>query len=128
MRVPELSVAERTLNFKEVALGFTADMATKEAERCLNCAGALCREVCPYNAPQFGVDENAKIQKCDFCLDRLNENKGPICVAACPMRALDFGPMEELVRKYGDVRKVRSFGYSPQAEPSIVFKPREQAL
>ena len=128
VKMPELSVVERSLNFKEVALGFTADMATKEAERCLNCAGALCREVCPYNAPQFAVDENAKMQKCDFCLDRLREDKEPICVAACPMRALDFGPVEELVRKYGDVRKVRGFDYSPQAEPSIVFKPREQVL
>lgn len=128
VKMPELSVVERALSFKEVALGFTADMATTEAERCLNCAGALCKEVCPYNAPQFGVDENAKMQKCDFCLDRLREGKGPICVAACPMRALDFGPVEELAMKYGDVRKVRGFGYSPQAEPSIAFKPREQAL
>lgn len=128
VKVPELSVAERVLNFKEVALGFTADMATREANRCLNCAGALCRDVCPYNAPQFGVDEDAKMQKCDFCLDRLGMGKEPICIAACPMRALDFGPVEELVRKYGDVRKVRGFGYSPLAEPSVVFKPREPAL
>jgi len=128
VKMPELSVAERALNFKEVARGFTEDMATTEARRCLNCAGALCREVCPYDAPQFGVEENAKMQKCDFCLDRLKQGKEPICVGACIMRALDFGPMEELVNKYGDVRKVRGFDYSPQAEPSIIFKPREQAL
>jgi NADPH-dependent glutamate synthase beta subunit-like oxidoreductase len=123
VKIPELSVAERALSFKEVALGFTADMATEEARRCLNCAGALCREVCPYDAPLFGVGENAKMQKCDFCFDRLRESKEPICVAACPMRALDFGSMEELVRKYGEVKRVRGFGYSPRAEPSIVFKP-----
>jgi len=128
VKMPELSLAERAGNFKEVAVGFTEDMAVKEARRCLNCAGALCREVCPYGAPQFGVEENARMQKCDFCLDRLGEGKQPICVAACPMRALDVGPMEELVKKYGDVKEVRGFTSSPRAEPSIIFKPREEVF
>ena len=56
----------------------------------------LCRQECPYEAPQFGSEENAKMQKCDFCLDRLAKNKKPICVGACPMQALDAGPIEEL--------------------------------
>lgn len=84
----------------------------------------LCRKACPWDTPQFGPEENAKVQKCDFCLDRLKEGKEPICVGACPMRALDFGPMEELVRKYGDVRKVRGFVHTPKAKSSIIFKPR----
>ena len=61
-----------------------------DREACLgkdNCD--LCRQACPYDAPQFGAEENAKIQKCDFCLGRLAENKKPICVGACPMQALD---------------------------------------
>ena len=69
-------------------------MARAEAERCLNCAGSLCRDVCPYGSPQFGDEENAKMQKCNFCIDRWAENKLPICVAACPLRALDAGPVE----------------------------------
>jgi len=85
----------------------------------------MCLEVCPYGAPQFGSEDNAKMQKCDFCLDRLREGKEPICVAACPMRALDFGPMDELCRKYGKVREVRGFVYLPQLEPAIVFRPRK---
>lgn len=127
VKMPELSITERALNFKEVAQGYSEELATKEAERCLNCAGALCREVCPYNAPQFGVEENAKMQKCDFCLDRLEEGKEPICVAACPLRALEFGPVEELARKHGDVKNAAGFEYSPRVQPSIVFKPKEEA-
>ena len=87
-----------------------------------------CLEACPYDAPQFSVEGNAKMQKCDFCLSRLDEGKEPICVAACPMRAFGFGNIEELVKKYGNLRKVRGFAYSPRAEPSIVFKPRERIL
>jgi NADH-quinone oxidoreductase subunit F len=121
---PELSVPKRILNFKEVAHGFTKGTAKREAERCLNCAGDLCRQVCPYNSPQFGVEEKAKMQKCDFCLDRLREGKKPTCIAACIMRALDIGPMEELVEKYGGTKKAAGFVYSQRAEPSIIIRHR----
>jgi NADH-quinone oxidoreductase subunit F len=35
--MPELSVEQRVTNFKEVALGFTREMAMMEARRCLRC-------------------------------------------------------------------------------------------
>ncbi|WP_342666912.1 4Fe-4S dicluster domain-containing protein, partial [Salmonella enterica] len=34
--------------------------------------------------------------KCDGCYDRVAEGKKPICVESCPLRALDFGPIDEL--------------------------------
>jgi formate dehydrogenase beta subunit len=40
-RMPELTVDERKLSFKEVELGFTEEMAKGEAERCLRC-GLIC--------------------------------------------------------------------------------------
>jgi len=85
----------------------------------------LCKQACPYDAPQFGAEENAKMQKCDFCLDRLAENKAPICVDACIMHAMDAGPMEELQAKYGDIKQAEGFVYSEELIPSIVFKPRK---
>jgi anaerobic dimethyl sulfoxide reductase subunit B len=83
----------------------------------------VCKEKCSYGAPQFGAEENAKMQKCDFCLDRLAENKEPICVGACPMKALDSGPMEVLLAKYGDIRSAEGFVCSEDLIPSIIFKP-----
>jgi anaerobic dimethyl sulfoxide reductase subunit B (iron-sulfur subunit) len=83
----------------------------------------ICREECPYGAPQFGAEENAKMQKCDFCIDRLAENKNPICVEACNMVALEFGPIDTLRDKYGDIRHAEGFIYSDKLIPSIVFKP-----
>ncbi len=37
----------RGQNFKEVALGYTADMAKCEADRCLNCKNKPCVSACP---------------------------------------------------------------------------------
>ena len=33
-------------------------------------------------------------------MDYLHQGKAPSCVAACPMRVLDFGEFEELKRRY----------------------------
>ena len=123
-KMPSLPTAERIASFAEVNKGFTEEMAIAEAERCLNCAGSLCLDVCPYEAPQFGAEPNAKMQKCDFCLDRWEENKPPICVAACPLRALDAGPLDEMKAKHGDICNAEGFVYSEKIMPSIVFKPK----
>ncbi|MDD3430256.1 MAG: NADPH-dependent glutamate synthase, partial [Oscillospiraceae bacterium] len=37
----------RNKNFKEVALGYTYDMAVEEAKRCLNCPKKPCQSACP---------------------------------------------------------------------------------
>ena len=39
----------RNKNFKEVALGYTADMAVNEAKRCLQCKNHPCRSGCPVD-------------------------------------------------------------------------------
>ena len=85
----------------------------------------LCREACPYNAPQFGAEENAKMQMCNFCLDRLADDKKPICVAACPMKALDAGPIDKLKAKYGETREATGFVFSTETRPSIIFRPKK---
>ncbi len=96
-----------------------------DREACLgkdNCD--MCLQACPYDAPQFGAEENAKMQKCDLCLDRWAESKKPICIDACPLRALDAGPLDELKAKYGDIKEAEGFTYSTEASPSIVSKPQ----
>ena len=122
--MPILAVETRGHNFNETALGYDAEQAIAEAKRCLNCAGRLCLRVCPYDAPQFGAEEGAKMQKCDLCLDRLAENKKPICVDACIMRALDAGDVQELKARYGDVCQTVGFAYSSDTRPSVIFKPK----
>ena len=45
----------RNKNFDEVALGYTAEMAIDEAQRCLNCKNPKCVNGCPVNVhiPEF---------------------------------------------------------------------------
>lgn len=52
--VPLIPLSQRVGNFSEVVLGFTEDMAMKEAERCLFCGGCSecleCEKVCDPKA------------------------------------------------------------------------------
>jgi anaerobic dimethyl sulfoxide reductase subunit B (iron-sulfur subunit) len=84
----------------------------------------LCLETCPYDAPQFGVEENAKMQKCDLCIDRWGEGKKPICVSSCPTRALDAGPIDEMMANYGGSREAIGFTFDEKLKPSAIFKPK----
>ncbi|MBQ7800998.1 MAG: NADPH-dependent glutamate synthase [Oscillospiraceae bacterium] len=53
--MPEQDPKVRARNFKEVSLGYTAEMAMEEAGRCLNCKNPKCVEGCPVNVriPEF---------------------------------------------------------------------------
>ena len=53
--MPEQDPQVRARNFKEVALGYTAEMAIEEAGRCLGCKNPKCVEGCPVNVriPEF---------------------------------------------------------------------------
>lgn len=86
--------------------------------------GMRCRKACFYKAPQFGEEKDDKMQKCDFCLERWGEGKLPICVASCPTRALDAGPLEEMEAKYGINHKALGFVYKDKLQPSIILKSK----
>jgi len=89
-------------------------------------ACGLCLEACPFDVPRFGPEPEKKMQKCDLCLERFSEGKSPICVGACPMRALDAGPFDEMKAKYGDIQEAEGFIYAEAAKPSVIFKPKRK--
>ena len=100
-----------------------------DADACLgNTACAeKCKKACPYDAPQFGPEPGAKMGKCNFCLERVTAGKLPTCVEACPVRALDAGPLEALEEKYGGTRTAVGFKYAKRVRPAVVFKPKPLA-
>ena len=49
--IPEQDPAKRRSNFEEVTLGYSPEMAMKEAGRCLQCKKPLCIEGCPVHIP-----------------------------------------------------------------------------
>ncbi len=62
--MPTQAPEVRAHNFSEVALGYTAEIALEEAQRCLNCKNRPCVEGCPVNIdiPDF----ISKIKEKDF--------------------------------------------------------------
>ena len=87
--------------------------------------GAKCLKACPYDAPQFGPEENAPMRKCNFCLDRFLEGKVPNCVESCPTRALDAGDLEKLQEKYGQGEEAEGFSYSKRTRPAVVVRAKK---
>ncbi len=53
--MPTQEPSVRAHNFSEVALGYTAEIAVEEAQRCLNCKNQPCVSGCPVNIhiPEF---------------------------------------------------------------------------
>lgn len=108
-----------------------------EDKPCISCE--RCSDVCEWDSPQFykKVDKTKlgpdapKMTKCNLCIDRIRDGLKPACVAACPMRALDAGSIDELKAIYADwdelidnlPEKVK--GGKPSMKPNIVFKRKK---
>lgn len=95
-----------------------------DSDLCQGCRN--CFDACPYGAPKFASDEpGTKMSKCTMCVDRLENGDMPVCVNACPMRALDFGPIEELVEKYGACQQLPEMPAPGMTHPNWVAKEAE---
>jgi anaerobic dimethyl sulfoxide reductase subunit B (iron-sulfur subunit) len=99
-----------------------------DREKCIGKdeCGCKCLKVCPWDSPQFSNKLNAKMEKCDLCLDRLEKGQQTICVESCPMYALNVGPMEDLQEKYGNTTKAEGFLNNDKIKPSILLKPKKE--
>lgn len=109
-----------------------------ETKHCISCE--RCSEVCEWDSPQFyrkiekdkhPVPGAPKMTKCNLCIDRIRDGLKPACVAACPMRALDAGPMEELKSVYPgwddtiDNLPAKVRDGKPTMGPNIIFKRKK---
>jgi anaerobic dimethyl sulfoxide reductase subunit B (iron-sulfur subunit) len=95
-------------------------------DQCIGCGS--CVIACPYDAPVI-VPELGIAKKCNACADTRDEDGSPVCVAACGMRALDFGPYDEMVKKHPDmVNKIAPMPTPDITDPSILIKARDVAF
>lgn len=80
---------------------------------------------CPYDAPQYDA-KKGHMTKCDGCYSRIQEGQKPICVTACPLRALDFAQLtnceKNTVRKHHCAVPSTEMTY-----PNLVVKANKNA-
>lgn len=85
-----------------------------------------CISLCPYDHPQY-IEENRKCVKCDGCADLVDKDQNPACVDACPMRAIEFGDIEELREKHGSLSDLKVLVNSKITNPSITINTKNES-
>ena len=116
VEMPSQDPAVRATNFKEVALGYTKEMAQEEAARCLNCKKPRCVEGCPVNVPipqfiqevvkgdfekayEIITTENALPAICGRVCPQENQCEGK-CVRGFKGESVGIGRLERFVADY----------------------------
>lgn len=102
------------------------DLVWPDVRKCIGCG--YCTMACPYHAPH--IDAHLKrSSKCDGCRDRVVEGKRPVCVEACPVRALEFGRASELQERHPNaVRSIMPLPPENATSPNLYILPSPAAL
>jgi len=53
-----------------------------------------CMNACPYNVIIFNQEKNI-IEKCNFCVHRIDQGLEPFCVICCEGQAIHFGDLND---------------------------------
>lgn len=53
---------------------------------------------------------------CDFCIDRLEADKLPVCVHNCQAKIMEYGDVEDLARKMSYIKKCVLYAPGPKDE------------
>lgn len=124
--VREQDAKERACNFEEVCLGYNADEAVAEAQRCLNCKNAHCVQGCPVSINIPGFVE--KVKEGDFAAayQVISESSAlpAVCGRVCPQEsqcegkcirgikgeAVFIGKLERFVADWARENNIRPVG------------------
>jgi anaerobic dimethyl sulfoxide reductase subunit B (iron-sulfur subunit) len=91
---------------------------------CIGCK--YCTWSCPYGAPQYNP-ATGKTGKCDLCADLRAEGEEPVCVTACPVRAIHWGPVSELKQRFGGTMDLHGLPDPAATRPSALYTPHRDA-
>lgn len=94
--------------------------------KCIGCQ--TCVNACPYSVPVF-VSSEKIVRKCDACKQLRDAGEQPACVASCLMRALEFGPIDELMAAHPHaVKDIVILPDSSETSPCTIIDPKPAAL
>lgn len=88
-----------------------------DQELCIGCK--YCIWACPYGAPQYNPNTK-KVEKCTFCVHRIDAGLKPACVTTCVGRALDYETDFDFL-KSGE-NSPEGFSHPKYTKPSIRFE------
>lgn len=98
-------------------------LVSVNADVCVGCG--YCHMACPYNAPTVDRSLGHSV-KCDGCAERVAQGLRPICVESCPLRALDFGPIEDM-QKMGEQANIAPLPDKSYTNPCLFIKACDDA-
>ncbi len=103
--------------------------------RCIGCR--FCIAGCPYGArsmnfrdprpfirelnPEFPARTKGVVEKCNFCVERVEQGLAPVCVGACREKAMVFGDLEN---KESEIRRVLQTRYTTRRKPELGTRPQ----
>ncbi len=112
-----------------------------DADKCIGCR--YCMVTCPYNVRFFvesgkneyfpgqgltsyekaahALHQTGTVEKCNFCVDRLNEGLLPACVQTCPAEARTFGDLDD---PNSDVAKLVALHDAKPLNPEFGTNPK----
>lgn len=99
-------------------------LVSVDVDKCIGCG--YCHMACPYNAPKVDREKGHSV-KCDGCAERVAAGEKPVCVEACPARALDFGTIEEMA-KLGERGNIAPLPEPTYTKPNLYIKASADAL
>jgi anaerobic dimethyl sulfoxide reductase subunit B (iron-sulfur subunit) len=106
---------------------FRAPDGTVIIDQALCIGDQSCVTACPYGIPQ--IMPNGNVNKCDGCWAIRQAGGDPACVSSCPNRAIDFGEVDDLKKKYGAdcVSEIAILPSKATTTPSLLIKAKAMA-
>ncbi|WP_339064288.1 4Fe-4S dicluster domain-containing protein [Tepidibacillus marianensis] len=71
-----------------------------DQDSCIGCG--YCAKACPFDIPRYEKDAftgKDKMNKCNFCQDKITNGEQPACVQTCPTNALELTSWDEAVKQ-----------------------------
>ncbi|MCA9514796.1 MAG: 4Fe-4S dicluster domain-containing protein [Myxococcales bacterium] len=91
-----------------------------DPHKCTGCKA--CIASCPYDARY--VHPDGHVDKCTFCIHRVERGDNPACVSVCPTKALTFGDLNDPTSEVSKLLRTREYKVlQPEAgtEPNVFF-------
>ena len=92
-----------------------------DPKKCMGCK--FCIIACPYM--ERYTNPKGYVEKCDFCVDRLDEKQLPVCVETCPYGARIFGDLDDSESEIS--RRMKS-GKTVALKGEEIYRPRMRYL